>query len=88
MGGHPGPHLRRSELVTNDLLSYRQRALQLVSDPHALKTLRARLAVHRTEFPLFNTAQFTRHIEAAYFSMWERYQKGDPPAALSVRALP
>ena len=77
-----------SELVTNDLLSYRQRALQLVSDPHALKTLRARLAVHRTEFPLFNTAQFTRHIEAAYFSMWERYQKGDPPAALSVRALP
>jgi protein O-GlcNAc transferase len=77
-----------SELVTNDIPSYRQRAFQLANDPHALKTLRARLAVHRTEFPLFNTARFTRHIEAAYFSMWERYQKDEPPAALSVRALP
>ena len=77
-----------SELVTNDIPSYRQRTLQLASDPHALKTLRARLAVHRTEFPLFNTARFTRHIEAAYFSMWERYQKDEPPAALSVQALP
>jgi predicted O-linked N-acetylglucosamine transferase (SPINDLY family) len=77
-----------TELVTYDLSSYKRRAIQLARDPHALKSLSAKLAVHRTEFPLFNTQRFTRHIEAAYVSMWERYQKGEPSAALMVQALP
>jgi len=77
-----------TELVTYDLSSYKRRAIQLARDPHALKSLSVKLAVHRTEFPLFNTQRFTRHIEAAYVSMWERYQKGEPSAALMVQALP
>ena len=41
-----------------------------------------------TSFPLFNTQRFTLHIEAAYTAMWERHQQGDPPASISVPALP
>jgi protein O-GlcNAc transferase len=76
------------ELITHDASSYKNRALQLASDPNTLEALRARLAAHRTVFSLFDTRRFTRHIEAAYISMWERYQKGEAPAALSVQPLP
>ena len=77
-----------AELITHDISSYKKRALQLARDPNSLKALRERVAAHRDVFPLFDTRRFTSHIEAAYVSMWERYQKGEAPAALSVQPLP
>jgi protein O-GlcNAc transferase len=49
--------------------------------------LRERVAANRAVFPLFDTRRFTRHIEAAYVSMWERHQKSEAPAVLSVQPL-
>ena len=78
-----------AELITHDVSSYKKRALQLARDRNTLlKALRERVAANRAVFPLFDTRRFTRHIDAAYVSMWERYQKGEAPAALSVRPLP
>ncbi len=37
---------------------------------------------------LFDTARFTHHIEAAYATMWKRYQDGEPPAAFAAEAMP
>jgi protein O-GlcNAc transferase len=34
--------------------------------------------------PLFNTARFTRELEAAYMGMWNRMQEGLPPATFAV----
>jgi hypothetical protein len=28
--------------------------------------------------------RFTRHIEAAYVTMWERYRRGEEPQAFAV----
>ena len=46
-----------------------------------------RLKANRASFPLFDTARFTRHLEAAYARMVERHRSGEPPAAFAVDAL-
>jgi predicted O-linked N-acetylglucosamine transferase (SPINDLY family) len=33
---------------------------------------------------LFDTARFTRDLESAYATMWERHQSGLPPASFAV----
>ena len=64
-----------AEFITHDISSYKNRALQLARDRNTLlKALRERVAANRAVFPLFDTRRFTRHIDAAYVSMWERYQ--------------
>ena len=72
------------ELITTSLDEYEALALKLASDPALLATIKSKLVQNRETYPLFNTARFTRHIEAAYITMWERYQRGEPPAAFAV----
>jgi hypothetical protein len=35
---------------------------------------------------LVDTVRFARHIEAAYMTMWERWQRGERPASFAVPA--
>jgi predicted O-linked N-acetylglucosamine transferase (SPINDLY family) len=72
------------ELITHNLVEYEQLALQLLRDPQQLAQLRARLAAHRTTYPLFNTQRFCRHLESAYLHMHDRYQRGMAPATFSI----
>jgi predicted O-linked N-acetylglucosamine transferase (SPINDLY family) len=53
-------------------------------DPARLKALREKLESNRLTTPLFDSALFTKHIEAAYTMMFERYQAGLPPDHLYV----
>jgi predicted O-linked N-acetylglucosamine transferase (SPINDLY family) len=76
-----------SELVTNSLGEYESLALTLATDPALLSGIRAKLARNRDTYPLFDTDRFRRHIEAAYVSMWERSQRGEPPASFAVPAM-
>lgn len=73
------------ELVTTSLSDYEKRALELAQDPSALARLRAKLARNRDTHPLFDTAQFTRGLEAVYKGMWERQQAGLAPESFSTR---
>jgi protein O-GlcNAc transferase len=75
------------ELITNSLEEYEALALRLARDPNALAGVKQKLARHRLTFPLFNTELFTRQLEAAYISMWERYQRGESPASFSVEPI-
>ena len=72
------------ELVTQNLGDYQALALALAGDPARLKALRQTLAQNRTSAPLFDTARFRRHIEAAYSTMWEIFQRGEAPRAFAV----
>ena len=42
---------------------------------------------NRDSHPLFDTDRFRRHIEAAYVAMWERQQRGEPPASFAVEPI-
>ena len=74
------------ELITGSLQEYEERALQLSTTPALLGDIRDKLARNRATHALFNTERFCRHIEAAYINMWQRYQRGEPPAAFTVQA--
>jgi protein O-GlcNAc transferase len=72
------------ELITTSLDDYERLALRIARDPALAASLRAKLAQNRMTFPLFDTSRFTRHLEAAYVHMWERHQRGEPPADIAV----
>jgi len=74
------------EMVTQTAQEYRALALTLARDPERLKAIRAKLAGNRRAATLFDTARFTRDLETAFVTMWERQQRGEPPAALAVAA--
>src|SRR6185295_16586517 len=59
-------------------------ALRLAREPERLAALRGKLADNRDVRPLFDTERFTRAIEAAYATMWERAERGEPPQGFAV----
>ncbi|MBA2588454.1 MAG: tetratricopeptide repeat protein [Alphaproteobacteria bacterium] len=59
------------ELIADNFGAYEAQALSLARDPAALKTIRDKLTATRTTMPLFDTARFTRELEAAYIAMLE-----------------
>lgn len=72
------------ELITHTLEQYEELAVKLAHDDRLLKDVAAKLAQNRATCPLFDTDRTRRHIEAAYTTMWERCQQGEPPADFSV----
>jgi len=75
------------ELVTASLEEYQTLALKLARGDRLLGELRARLERNRASAPLFDTDRFRRHIESAYRTMWETWQRGDKPRAFAVEPL-
>jgi protein O-GlcNAc transferase len=72
------------ELVASSLTDYEALALKLAREPATLGALKDRLARNRMRCPLFDTERSTRHIEAAYATMYERQQRGEPPQNFAV----
>jgi predicted O-linked N-acetylglucosamine transferase (SPINDLY family) len=75
------------ELITTSLEEYEALALKLAREPSLLGSVKAKLARNRGAYPLFDTARFTRHIEDAYTTMWERQQRGEPPQSFAVNPI-
>ena len=57
-------------------------------NPLLLASLKAKVAIHRKTSTPFDTERFTRHIEAGCTTIWERHQRGEPPAGVIAPALP
>jgi predicted O-linked N-acetylglucosamine transferase (SPINDLY family) len=75
------------ELIAENLNDYQALALGLAGDPKRLKALRQKLAQNRLTTPLFDTARFRRHIEAAFTTMVEIFRRGEAPKAIQVPAM-
>ena len=76
------------ELVTQSLHEYTKRAPCSLRPRHRglRRSSRNSRGIGDT-FPLFDTDRFRRHIEAAYTEMWERAQRGLPPAGFAVEPV-
>jgi predicted O-linked N-acetylglucosamine transferase (SPINDLY family) len=59
------------ELVTTALADYEARALELARMPGELEQIRDRLAAHRSSYPLFDMARFTRALDDLLHAAWE-----------------
>lgn len=75
------------ELITHNLEEYEALALNYATTPAMQAEIRAKLMRNRTTHPLFDIDRFRHHIEAAYITMWERYQRGEPPVSFAVQSL-
>jgi predicted O-linked N-acetylglucosamine transferase (SPINDLY family) len=75
------------ELVTTTEGAYEELAVELAQNAERYHEIRQRLQCNRHTAPLFNTRAFTRHLEAAYSAMYERYQAGLPPDHIHLSQL-
>jgi protein O-GlcNAc transferase len=76
------------ELIAESLPAYQDKALSLARDADVLTSIRAKLRRNRDSCALFDTERFTRNLERALTTMWERSQAGQPPASFGVEARP
>jgi protein O-GlcNAc transferase len=76
-----------SEMATINLDQYEVQALKFARNTTLLAEIKAELARNRNTCALFNTVRFTRHIEAAYTTMWETWQRGELPKSFSVEPI-
>ncbi len=76
------------ELIASDLKAYEAAVLRLASEPGTLAAIRTKLAKNREQTPLFDTGGFTRNLESAYTTMWERNQRRQPPQSFAVSPTP
>jgi protein O-GlcNAc transferase len=74
------------ELVTYSLEAYEALAFELATSASKLADLRSRLVSNRLSHPLFDTAGFTKHLEAAYAMIHARVAAGLPPDHLVVES--
>jgi protein O-GlcNAc transferase len=72
------------ELVVPDLAHYESTALALARDPVRLGALKARLAHNRDRCALFDSARYTRDLEALMTQMHDRHRCGHAPAHIEA----
>ncbi len=75
-----------SELITSSATDYEALALRIARDASMRSSLKTRLSQNRERCALFDTARFTRCLETACITMWERHQRGESPASFAVPA--
>ena len=74
------------ELITTTQEQYEATAIELATNPTKLKAIKDKLEKNRLTTALFDTPRFTKHIEAAYTQMYERYQADLPPDHIYIEA--
>jgi predicted O-linked N-acetylglucosamine transferase (SPINDLY family) len=72
------------ELVANSLEEYEALALKLAKEPVYLQSIRQKLERNKLICPLFDSDHFRRHIETAYTTMWNIWQRGETPRSFGV----
>jgi protein O-GlcNAc transferase len=72
------------ELIATTDAAYQALAIRLARHPSELAAVKAKLAGNRLTTPLFDTARFTRQIEAAYLTMMKRHHAGLPPDHIQI----
>jgi len=72
------------ELVCTGQDEYERMAIDLATHPEKLKIIKDKLANNLSTAPLYDTPLFTRHLESAYLTMYDRYQQGLEPDHIYV----
>jgi protein O-GlcNAc transferase len=76
--------MRLTELVMTTPEAYEQMAIDLATHSQKLEIIKHKLAGNRLTTPLFDTKQFTKHIELAYTATYVRHKAGLAPEHIVV----
>ncbi|MGA1983009.1 MAG: tetratricopeptide repeat protein [Acidobacteriaceae bacterium] len=80
------PESDLAQLIATSESDYEQRAISLAHSPARLQSLRRLLQQSRLTAPLFDTPTFTRHLEAAYTAIYDRYHAALSPDHIDISA--
>ncbi|MFM8244383.1 MAG: tetratricopeptide repeat protein, partial [Candidatus Fonsibacter sp.] len=72
------------ELITYSEEEYCSLAIELALNPKKLAKIKTKLFKNQKTTTLFDTKLFSKHIEAAYKAVYERYHAGLPPDHIHV----
>jgi len=72
------------ELITTTQEQYESLAIELATNPEKLKIIKDKLVNNLSTAPLYDTALFTRHLESAYLTMYDRHHQGLEPDHIYV----
>lgn len=73
-----------SNLIANNLIEYKAKALELAQHPEILSEIRNSLKESRNTCPLFNIPKLTKNIEAAFKQMYAIWSAGERPKQFMV----
>jgi predicted O-linked N-acetylglucosamine transferase (SPINDLY family) len=74
-----------ADMIASDGADYEARAIEIATTPGRAAELKARLAAHLPDAPLFDVERYTRSIEAAFSAMHERRMAGLAPEHIDVQ---
>lgn len=74
------------ELITHSQAEYESLAIELATHPEKIDDLKKRLLLNSLTQPLFDTALYTKHIEAAFKQMYARHQAKLAPTNFDIPA--
>ena len=72
------------ELITENEQDYEALILELATNPSRLATIKGKLAANRLTQPLFDTQQYTKHLENGYQQAYQNYFEGKAPQTIIV----
>ena len=75
------------ELITHTHQEYEALAIELAMSPQKLASIKQKLIKNRMTTPLFDTNQYTKHLENAYLQMHERYQADLLPENIYIKDI-
>jgi len=75
------------ELITTTQEEYESLAISLAKIPVEIQKIKNKLAANLPASDLYNTQKFTRNIESAYRSMYQRYQNDLPTDHIYVDCI-
>ena len=73
-----------AELITENEHDYEALILELATNPVKLAKIKEKLAVNRLSQPLFDTQQYTKHLEEGYQQAYQTYFEGKFPQTIVV----
>jgi len=72
------------ELITESEQDYEALILKLATNPDKLAKIKKKLATNRLSKPLFDTEQYTKHLEDGYQQAYQNYFDGKAPQTIIV----
>ena len=72
------------ELITSTSEEYESLAIELATNPEKLEAIKHKLASNLATAPLYDTKLFTKTLESAFTTMYERYHQGLEPDHIYV----
>lgn len=72
------------ELVTHSQEEYESLAIELANCPDKIKKIKDKLLANLSTAPLYDTQLFTKNLESAYRTMYERHHQGLKPEHIII----